>query len=154
VQGWLDGRATLEKASQLTRSCWDVLWEGHHDCNRRGGSGPRASLLTWHRRLGHLSFKTVVELAQEGASGLEITDVPARIPGLDACSTCVAVEVHVICTHLRKSSVEHTFSASRINEPKSFLYSSAKGLLLNRRKSAVLITARATRSPYMIGGTV
>jgi len=24
----------------------------------RGGSGPKASLLTWHRRLGHLSFKT------------------------------------------------------------------------------------------------
>jgi len=29
----------------------------------RGGSGPKASLLTWHRRLGHLSFKTIVELA-------------------------------------------------------------------------------------------
>ena len=68
----------------------------------RGGSGPKASLLTWHRRLGHLSFKTVVELAQEGVSGLEITNVPARIPGLDACPACVAVEVRVICTHSRE----------------------------------------------------
>jgi len=68
----------------------------------RRGSGPKASLLTWHHRLGHLSFKTVVELAQEGASGLEITDVPARIPGLNACSACVAVEVRVICTHSRE----------------------------------------------------
>ena len=68
----------------------------------REGSGPKAPLLTWHRQLGHLLFKTVVELVQEGVSGLEITDVPARIPGLDACSTCVAVEVCVICTHSRE----------------------------------------------------
>jgi len=49
--------------------------------------------LTWHRRLGHLSFKTIVELAQGGASGVEIIDVPVRIPGLDACSTCVAAKM-------------------------------------------------------------
>jgi len=59
----------------------------------RGGSGPKALLWTWHHRLGHLLFKTIVELAQEGASGLEITDVPARIPGLDACFTCVAAKM-------------------------------------------------------------
>jgi len=59
----------------------------------RGGSGLKASLLTWHCWLGHLSFKTIVELAQEGASGLEITDIPVRIPGLDACSACVAAKM-------------------------------------------------------------
>ena len=59
----------------------------------RGGSGPKALLLTRHRRLHHLSFKTVVELAQGGASGMEITDVPARIPGLDACSACITTKM-------------------------------------------------------------
>ena len=37
--------------------------------------------MTWHRRLGHPSFKTVVELARSGASGMVITDVPAKVPG-------------------------------------------------------------------------
>ena len=43
-----------------------------------------------------------MELAQEGVSGLEITDVPVRILGLDAWSACVAVKVCAICTHLRE----------------------------------------------------
>jgi len=34
-----------------------------------------------------------VELAQGGASGVEIIDVPARIPGLDACSACVTAKM-------------------------------------------------------------
>ena len=38
-------------------------------------------------------FKTVVESAQGGASGVEITDLPARIPGLDACSACVVAKM-------------------------------------------------------------
>ena len=59
----------------------------------RGGSGPKASLLTWHRRLGHLSFKTIVEFAPGGASGVEIIDLPVRIPGLDAGSACVAAKM-------------------------------------------------------------
>jgi len=59
----------------------------------RGGSGPKALLWTWHCWLGHLSFKTIMELAQEGASGLEITNIPARIPGLDACFACVAAKM-------------------------------------------------------------
>jgi len=59
----------------------------------RGGSGPKASLLTWYRWLGHLSFTTIMELAQGGASGMEINDVLARIPGLDACSACIAAKM-------------------------------------------------------------
>jgi len=34
-----------------------------------------------------------MELAQGGASGVEITDLPARIPGLDACSACVMAKM-------------------------------------------------------------
>jgi len=74
----------------------------------RGGSGPKASLWTWHCRLGHLSFKTIVELAQEGASGLEITDIPARIPGLDACFACVAAKmVHLPHKEGRSHATEY-----------------------------------------------
>ena len=49
-----------------------------------------AGLLIWHRRLGHPSFKAVVGLARSGVSGVVITDVPASVPGLDACAACVA----------------------------------------------------------------
>ena len=74
----------------------------------RGVSEPKASLLTWHRWLGHLSFKTVVELAQGGASGVEITDVPARIPGLDACSACIVAKmVHLLHKEGRGHATEY-----------------------------------------------
>ena len=39
----------------------------------KGGKGTEATLMTWHRRLGHTMFKTVVELAWTGASGMVIT---------------------------------------------------------------------------------
>ena len=62
----------------------------------KGADGLQATLLTWHRRLGHPAFKTVVALAQSGASGIVITDLPAKAPGLDACVACVAAKlVHV-----------------------------------------------------------
>jgi len=62
----------------------------------RGGNGTEATLMTWHRRLGHASFKTVVALAKSGASGIVISDIPAKIPGLDACAACVAAKsVHL-----------------------------------------------------------
>ena len=59
----------------------------------RGGNGANASLLTWHRRLGHCSFKTVVDFARSGVPGIVITDLPAEIPGLDACAACVAAKL-------------------------------------------------------------
>ena len=58
----------------------------------RDENGTAATLLTWHRRLGHPSFKTVVALARNGASGMVITDIPERIPGLDACAACIAAK--------------------------------------------------------------
>ena len=62
----------------------------------RGENGMEATLMTWHRWLGHLSFKTVVALARSGASGIVISDIPARIPGLDACAACIAAKsVHL-----------------------------------------------------------
>jgi hypothetical protein len=52
--------------------------------------------MTWHRRLGHPTFKTVVELAQKGVSGMVIMDLPAKIPSLDARAACVvAKSVHL-----------------------------------------------------------
>jgi len=55
----------------------------------KGGRSSDASLLTWHRRLGHPSFKAVVELSRGGVSGMVITDVPEKIPSLDSCAACV-----------------------------------------------------------------
>ena len=52
--------------------------------------------MTWHRRLGRPSFKTMVALAESGASGMVITNIPAKIPGLDVCLACVAAKsVHL-----------------------------------------------------------
>ena len=59
----------------------------------RGGNRMEATLMTWHRRLGHPSFKTVVALARSGASGIVISDIPVRIPGLDTCAACVAAKL-------------------------------------------------------------
>ena len=62
----------------------------------KGPNGKRASLLTWHQWLGHLSFKTMVASAKGGVSGMEISDLPMKIPGLDACTACVVAKaVHL-----------------------------------------------------------
>jgi len=58
----------------------------------KGPDGMRVTLWTWHRRLGHPAFKMVLALAQSGASGMVITDVPAVVPSLDACAACVAAK--------------------------------------------------------------
>ena len=69
----------------------------------RGGNGREATLMTWHRRLGHPLFKTVVALARSGASGIVISNIPAKIPGLDACAVCVvAKSVHLLHKEGRK----------------------------------------------------
>ena len=56
----------------------------------KGGKGSEATLMNWHRWLGHPSFKTVVELAKSGVSGMVITDMTGKVPGLDVCAVCVA----------------------------------------------------------------
>ena len=56
----------------------------------KGADGTRATLMTWHQRLGHPSFKTVIALAKNGVKGMEITDLLKTVPGLDACTACVA----------------------------------------------------------------
>jgi len=57
-----------------------------------GADGMRATLMTRHRWLGHPYFKTVVALAESGAGGMVIADLPKKIPGLGACAACVAVK--------------------------------------------------------------
>jgi hypothetical protein len=62
----------------------------------RGPDGAKASLLTWHRRLGHPMCKMVMALACDGASRMVITDLPVKVPGLDGCAACiVAKSVHL-----------------------------------------------------------
>jgi transposase InsO family protein len=74
----------------------------------KGGDGMEATLMTWYRPLGHAAFKTILELAQMGASGMVITDVPAKIPNLDACAACVAAKsVHLPHQEGRERAKEH-----------------------------------------------
>ena len=74
----------------------------------RGGNGREVSLLTWHHRLGHCSFKTVVDLAQGGVSGIVISDLPVNIPGLNTCAACVAAKsVHLLHKEGRSRATEY-----------------------------------------------
>jgi hypothetical protein len=74
----------------------------------KGGNGMEVSLMTWHRRLGHPTFKMVVELAWKGASGMVITNLPVEIPGLDACAACVvAKSVHLLHKEGHKQANKH-----------------------------------------------
>jgi hypothetical protein len=47
--------------------------------------GSEATLMTWHCQLCHLLLKLVVELAQRE---MDITDIPAKISGLDLIKKC------------------------------------------------------------------
>ena len=74
----------------------------------RGGNRMEATLMTWHRQLGHPLFKTVVVLARSGTSGIVISDIPVRIPGLDACAACVAAKsVHLPHKEGRKQASKY-----------------------------------------------
>jgi len=44
-----------------------------------GADSTRAKLMTWHRWLNHPSFNTVVALAESGADGMVIADLPKKI---------------------------------------------------------------------------
>ena len=62
----------------------------------RGGNRMGAMLMTWHRWLGHPLFKTVVVLVRSSMSRIFISDIPVKIPGLDACAACIAAKsVHL-----------------------------------------------------------
>jgi hypothetical protein len=52
-------------------------------------------LITWQTP-GSPTLKTVVALAGSGANDMVITDLPPKIPSLDACAACVAAKsVHL-----------------------------------------------------------
>jgi hypothetical protein len=74
----------------------------------KGGDRMEATLVTWHRHLGHATFKTILELEQKGVSGMVITDIPVKIPNLDACAACVVVKlVHLPHKEGHEQAKEH-----------------------------------------------
>jgi len=68
----------------------------------------------WHRCLGHPAFKAVIALAESRAV---ITDLPAKIPGLDACVACVAVKSAHLPQH-RQVVTMHSHQHGRSNASK------------------------------------
>jgi hypothetical protein len=71
--GWLHGQQEREREPTHEERLETVAMVA----TARGAEGTKAALLTWHRRLGHPSFKTVVALSESGANGMGITD-PSR----------------------------------------------------------------------------
>ena len=65
----MDGQWHIEPTHQ---GLWNVS-RGRYDRYDEGRKGTMAALTTLHRRLGHPSFKRVVEVAQSGASDTIIT---------------------------------------------------------------------------------
>ena len=54
-----------------------------------GDAAQPISLYNWHRRMGHRSMKTVVDMAKGAVTGLVMKDLPVRVPTLDNCPACV-----------------------------------------------------------------
>ena len=46
------------------------------------------SLFNWHRRMGHHSMKTIVDMAKGAVTGMVLEDVPRDIPSIDTCPSC------------------------------------------------------------------
>ena len=46
------------------------------------------SLYNWHRRMGHRSMKTIVDMAKGAVTGMVLKDVPEDIPKMDSCPSC------------------------------------------------------------------
>ena len=42
----------------------------------------------WHRRMGHRSMKTIVDMANGAVTGMVLKDVPKDVPKLDSCPSC------------------------------------------------------------------
>ena len=87
LSAWME---TSGDADPTHQELVDCLGKVAMTTTAKGGRGTEATLMTWHCRLGHLSFRMVVELVQKGASGMVITDMPVKVPGLDVCTACVA----------------------------------------------------------------
>ena len=64
----------------------------------KGGKGIEVALVSWRRRLGHLPFKMVAELAQGGVNGIVITDLLVKIPGPGVCAVCVVGNLYAYLT--------------------------------------------------------
>ena len=43
----------------------------------------------WHRRIGHRSMKTIVDMANEVVTGIVLKDVPENPPKIGSCPSCV-----------------------------------------------------------------
>jgi hypothetical protein len=60
---------------------------GCYDRHGKGRDGNRGGI---DDLAGQSLFKTVVELAQNGASRMAIRDLPVNIRSLDVCTACIA----------------------------------------------------------------
>jgi hypothetical protein len=51
------------------------------------------SLYNWHRRMGHRSMKTIVDMTKGAVTKIVLKDVPGDIPKLDSCPSCALTKV-------------------------------------------------------------
>jgi hypothetical protein len=57
------------------------------------GGGKPISLYDWHRRMGHRSMKTIVDMAKGAATGVILKDLLDDILKLDSCPSCALTKV-------------------------------------------------------------
>jgi hypothetical protein len=86
IVAWIDNGVQGEPTHQDIIGCLNSFVMA---ATARGGKGSVATLMTWHHWLGHPSFKTVIELVKSSMSRMVISDIPVKIPGLDAYVACV-----------------------------------------------------------------
>ncbi len=54
------------------------------------------SLYNWHRRMGHCSMKTIVNMANSAVMGMVLKDIPGDIPKLDSCPSCALMKAQCL----------------------------------------------------------
>jgi len=55
---------------------------------KTGEESNAISLFDWHRRMGHHSMKTIVDMANGAVTGMVLKDIPDNLPRLDTCHSC------------------------------------------------------------------
>ena len=53
-----------------------------------GEKSDRISVYNWHRRMGHRSMKTIVDMANGALTGVVLKDIPEDPPKLDSRPSC------------------------------------------------------------------
>jgi transposase InsO family protein len=124
--GEVIGVATPENGQAVLRTVWQMPEKGMSHANRVGGSKKVPALALcydkaelWHRRLGHLSYDTMLKMVRHGTvTGMDVTESQVRAKLKSTCK---------ICMEAKHAADSHPESRSRATEPLQRVHSDLMG---------------------------